>query len=329
MLNLAVLVLFANNANAQISTPSVEQGASETSPQTRVVKEEAELRRWLENMVWYHRYDRNEILHVTGLTPAALDETLQRFAITPDNAPLPDTESSIFVLPYPGGRHPRIGFLDGAIEPQRETKLSVFAPWDPGSYVVLDAPEAIWSNLGLTYLAHKHIDTIWTKQGITLEQLEWQRLDDGRYRITRELPNKISWQVTATPHRDHLAVRMSLTNGTPDMLTDLRVQMCAMLRGMHGFNEQTNDNKLFRGSLAACRNGAGDRWVILGFEPNHRSWGNQDCPCLHSDPIFPDCPAGQTQYIDGRLSFYQGTDIDAELKRIERDWKVALDTSSR
>ena len=34
------------------------------------------------------------------------------------------------MLPYPGGRHPRLGFLDGAIRPQRETKVSVFAPWE-------------------------------------------------------------------------------------------------------------------------------------------------------------------------------------------------------
>ena len=70
------------------------------------------------------------------------------------------------MLPYPGGRHPRIGFLEGAIDPQRETKLSVFTPWHDSSYVVADVPEAIWSNLGLTYLAHTHIPTIWTAQKI-------------------------------------------------------------------------------------------------------------------------------------------------------------------
>jgi hypothetical protein len=52
----------------------------------------------------------------------------------------------LFVLPYPGGRHPRIGFLDGAVNPQRETKISVSTPWDEQSYVVVDLPEAIWSN---------------------------------------------------------------------------------------------------------------------------------------------------------------------------------------
>lgn len=290
------------------------------SGQTRVTTDETELRRWLENMVWRHRYSQAEILDVTGLKPAELAQALQRFHITPLNEPLPEVDPPVCVAPYPGGRHPRTGFLDGAIEPQRETKLSIFPPWDRTSYVVLDVPEAIWSNLGLTYLAHTHIDTIWTKQGIALERQEWQRLDDGSFRLRRRLPNEIVWQVTATPHRDHLAVRMSLTNGTPKLLTDLRVQMCAMLRGMKGFERQVNENKIFRGSLAACRNDAGDRWVILGFEPNHRTWGNAPCPCLHSDPKFPDCPPGETREVHGRLSFYQGQDIDGELTRIDRQW---------
>ena len=60
-------------------------------------------------------------------------------------------DEPLLVLPYPGGRHPRTGFLEGAMRPQRETKISIFTPWDNHSYVVLDIPEAIWSNLGLTY----------------------------------------------------------------------------------------------------------------------------------------------------------------------------------
>ena len=39
------------------------------------------------------------------------------------------------VLPYPGGRHPRTGFRDGAMRPQRDTKISVFPPWKDGGYV--------------------------------------------------------------------------------------------------------------------------------------------------------------------------------------------------
>lgn len=283
---------------------------------------ETQLRHWLENMVWYHGFQREEIMQVTGLAPNQLDEALRRFNLSPGSKPLAEVDPPIFVLPYPGGRHPRIGFLDGAIDPQRETKLSIFAPWDPSSYVVLDVPEAIWSNLGLTYLAHTHIDTVWDKQGIKLDALEWIPKPDGSYFLRRELPNKIAYEVLATPHRDHLAIRMALTNGTSEKLSDLRVQMCAMLKGCKDFDQQTNDNKIFRGSLAACRNSAGDRWVILGFEPNHRTWGNAPCPCLHSDPIFPELEPGQTKYVHGWLSFYNGTDIDGELARIETRWNA-------
>jgi hypothetical protein len=123
-----------------------------------------ELRYWLENMIWYHRFTNAEITAATGLTNEEIATAMEKFDIRPDNRPKPDKDSPLVVMPYPGGRHPRIGFLEGAINPQRETKFSVFTPWDRDSYVVLDVPEAIWSNLGLTYLAHTHIDTIWTKK---------------------------------------------------------------------------------------------------------------------------------------------------------------------
>ena len=42
----------------------------------------------------------------------------------------------------------------------------------PTSYVVVDIPEAIWSNLGLTFLAHTHVPTIWSKKNIELKKLE-------------------------------------------------------------------------------------------------------------------------------------------------------------
>ena len=70
----------------------------------------------------------------------------------------------LLVLPYPGGRHPRIGFRDGAIRPQRETKASVFAPWAGrrvrgrrrarGGLV-----RAGRSKPELLYLAHTHVPT--------------------------------------------------------------------------------------------------------------------------------------------------------------------------
>jgi hypothetical protein len=298
---------------------------SPTQGQSRSTNDRESLRLWLENMVWHHRFSREEILQVTGLDAASLADALKEFNIAPENQPQPQADSPMLMLPYPGGRHPRIGFLDGAIEPQRETKLSLFTPWDRTSYTVLDVPEAIWSNLGLTYLAHTHIDTLWTKQGIELPQLEWEHQSNGSLRQVRELPNKIRYEVVATPHRDHVTIRMALTNGTQAELSDLRVQMCAMLKAMKGFDQQTNENKVFRSPFAACRNVAGDRWVILGFRKNHKTWGNPPCPCLHSDPIFDPCPPGETRWVDGWFSFYEGKDIQSELDRIEAIWRTDRD----
>ena len=89
----------------------------------------------------------------------------------PDEAPARKAGDPLLVLPYPGGRHPRIGFRDGAIRPQRETKASVFAPWADGGYAVADVPEAVWfeptpSKPELLYLAHTHVPTTWDRQKV-------------------------------------------------------------------------------------------------------------------------------------------------------------------
>src|SRR5207248_8913878 len=86
----------------------------------------------------------------------------------------------------------RKGFREGAILPQRGTKVSIFTPWDPMSYVVVDLPEAIFSNLGLTFLAHTHIPTIWDARNIWLENVDWERQPDGSFSRQQRLPNQIT-----------------------------------------------------------------------------------------------------------------------------------------
>jgi hypothetical protein len=280
-------------------------------------KNDADLRYWLENMVWHHRFTTAEISDATGLSADELKAALARFNITAATAPKRAAGAPLLVMPYPGGRHPRIGFLDGAVRPQRETKVSVFTPWDPASYVVVDVPEAIWSNLGLTYLAHTHVPTIWTKQGVTLEPLEWKREAVGTFDIERRLPNGIRFGARIEPRAGEVRMEMWLTNRTREMLSDLRVQNCVMLKGAAGFNAQTNDNKVFSGPYVACRSADGKRWIITAWSPLHRGWANPPCPCLHSDPKFPDCPPGQTKRLKGWLSFYEGSDLQAELRRID------------
>jgi hypothetical protein len=251
------------------------------------------------------------------LSQEQLTAALMRFGISAATRPDRAADGPLLVLPYPGGRHPRIGFLDGAIRPQRETKVSVFTPWDDTSYVVVDVPEAIWSNLGLTYLAHTHVPTIWDKQGVTLAAQEWQHRPDGALVSTRTLPNGIEFRTVVVPRSDHVAMEMTLSNGTPELLTDLRVQNCVMLKAAAGFAAQTNDNKRFAGPYVACHDEQGQRWIITGWTPIHRGWANPPCPCLHADPKFPDCAPGETKRLRGWLSFYEGNDLQAELARID------------
>ena len=215
------------------------------------------------------------------------------------------------VWPYPGGRHPRIGFLDGAIDPQRETKISVFTPWDPHSYVVVDVPEAIWSNLGLTYLAHTHVPTVWTEKTVALPKFEWDRRSDGTLLLSRTLPNRVSFGSWVIPNGDHVAMVMWLYNGSSKTLSDLRVQNCVMLKAAEGFNALTNDNKTIANPFVACQSDKGGRWVITAWEPCHRPWANAPVPCLHSDPKFPDAEPGEWRILNGWLSFYEGENLMA------------------
>jgi hypothetical protein len=278
-----------------------------------------ELSFWLENMLVHHRYTAAEVTAATGLSADEIAETIKRLGINLAARPQRAGDAPLTVLPYPGGRHPRIAFLEGAIDPQRETKLSIFAPWVGGGYAVADVPEAIWNQTStgreLLYLAHTHVPTMWTRQNVTLQPLEWTKADRG-WRFERTLPNQVAFGTRAIAAPEHVQLEMWLTNGTNQTLKGLSVQNCVMLKGLVEFEQQTNDNKLFRQPYVACHNADKTRWIITAWEPNQRTWGNPPCPCLHSDPKFPDCEPGKSVHLRGWLSFYQGTQIDAELERI-------------
>jgi prepilin-type processing-associated H-X9-DG protein len=315
-------ILF-NDGSARFIKPQevgeLNWGAEDSTNVTNARRptDDKELKYWLENMVWYHRFTNEEIRAATGFTEKEIIAGLKKFNIWPDNRPKRAADAPLLVLPYPGGRHPRIGFLDGAIDPQRETKFSVFTPWDANSYVVADVPEAIWSNLGLTYLAHTHIDTIWTKKGIELPKLEWIRRSDGTLDIERKLPNGISFGMHVKPTKEAVRMELWLKNGTDQKLSDLRVQNCVMTKMSAGFEQQTNENKVLTNPYVACKSDDGRKWIITAWEYCNNPWANDKCPCFHSDPKFPDLEPGQTHKLHGWLSFYEGTDIKAEFKRIE------------
>ena len=259
-----------------------------------------------------HGYSPWEMRMATGLEISELGRFPHRPRTLTD---------SLELLPYPGGRHPRIGFRDGAVRPQRETKASVFLPWDPEGYVVIDVPEAIWHNIPggreLLYLAHTHVPTTWDRQQITLPPLEWERQRGGVLQVQRMLPNQVAFGARLTPSAEAVRMELWIHNGSTETLSGLRVQNCVMLRDAPGFNQQNTDHHHVHGPFVAAANMQQDRWIIIAWDHNQRAWGNSYCPCMHSDPQFPDCPPGETQRLRGWLSFYQGENLQQELQRIQ------------
>jgi hypothetical protein len=190
----------------------------------------------------------------------------------------------------------------------------VFLPWGSAGYVVIDVPEAIFSNLGLTYLAHTHIPTIWDVQNLWLDNLDWRR-EAGVLSNGRMLPNQVAYGVRLTPSATAVDMELWLKNDSAEALTGLRVQVCVMLKGAPEFNRQTNDNKRLTAPIAVARSETGNRWILTAWERCGRVWGNAQCPCMHSDPVLPDCPVGETVRVRGKLWFYDGNQIEEEISR--------------
>jgi peptidoglycan/xylan/chitin deacetylase (PgdA/CDA1 family) len=279
---------------------------------------------WLKNMLQDHGYSLEEAAATSGLSVAEVEREAKKLGLlgSPPSLSPKAMSSAIRVLPYPGGRHPRIGFLEGAILPQRGTKASVFLPWESSGYAVVDVPEAIFSNLGLTYLAHTHIPSIWDAQNLWLDNIDWKREANGLSN-SRTLPNQVAYGMRLTPSADEVEMELWLKNGSAQALTGLRVQVCVMLKGAPEFNRQTIANKRFVTPVAAVQSDKGNRWILTGWERCGRVWGNTQCPCMHADPVLPDCPAGQTVRVRGKLWFYEGNEIDEEISRQSKLFAIA------
>ena len=280
---------------------------------------------WLKNMLQDHGYSLEEAVATTGLSVAEVEREALKLGLTEDTSGTPPRRHPesvpVRVLPYPGGRHPRIGFKEGAILPHRGTKASVFLPWESSGYAVVDVPEAIFSNLGLMYLAHTHIPSIWDVQNLWLDNIDWKREASGLSN-SRTLPNQVTYGVRLTPSAKAVGMELWLKNESAETLTGLRVQVCVMLKGAPGFNRQTNDNKRLTAPIAAVRSEKSNRWILTAWERCGRVWGNTQCPCMHSDPVLPDCPAGQTVRVRGKLWFYDGNQIEEEITRQSKSFAI-------
>jgi hypothetical protein len=276
-----------------------------------------ETRYWLWNMLTRHHFSIREVSLATGFSDSEIRSVRDGPSAFHALSALDQNGAELSILPYPGGRHPRVGFQDGALFPQRETKVSLFAPWDPGSYAVADIPEAIFSDQGLIYLAHTHIVTIWDQRGIRLEPLEWDRQKPGSLSIRRQFPDHIEFGVRVNAYPRSAIFYFWLINGGALPLTRLRVQNCVLLGRLTGFDVQTNCNKIFSPPYVACRSRSGEHWIIAAARPCWRVWANPLCPCIHSDSRMDDCGPGERREFTLGITYYDGNDVEAEFQRLD------------
>ena len=117
-----------NDPAVKLRYPETEAGTTPTLP-VEVEATRADLGRWMETMFLHHGFSKAEAAEVSGLPESEVETYAERFAAA---SPEPKPGDRPRVEPYPGGRHPRIGFLDGAIDPIRGTKASVFLALEPG-----------------------------------------------------------------------------------------------------------------------------------------------------------------------------------------------------
>jgi len=91
---------------------------------------------WMKNMLQDHGYSFEEAAATSGLSVAEVEGEAKKPGLSGSvSIPSPRHQPEsvpVRLLPYPGGRHPRIGFKEGAILPQRGTKASVFWTKVPG-----------------------------------------------------------------------------------------------------------------------------------------------------------------------------------------------------
>jgi len=297
---------------------AVAEPQAQTARPPQGVADQAE---WLENMIRFHRYTAAEVRAATGLSDEVIAAALKQWGMPADaSSGSGAAGGTIRVLPYPGGRHPRLGFFEGAIDPQRDTKVSLFPPWDNGGQVVVDVPEAIWSHLGLNYLAHRHIPTIWEKAGQPLEPVEWSRRADGSLAMMRTLPDGVAFGTRVTPGVGGAEFRAWVRNGSTEALRQLSAQVCVLLGRATGFADAAAGRRILEAPFAAAADASGRRWVITAWDGLNRVWQNPPVPCIHADPRWSDCPPGETREARGWVWFFEGADPVPEFDRLRREF---------
>ena len=212
--------------------------------------------------------------------------------------------------------------------------------WSSEEFIWLDFPEAIFSGSDLIFLSH--IDTRFPAKYNNLPKIEWQNMNDG-IRFERELPNGIKFGGSVVK-KDKISVELKIWiyNGSSEPFTDIKLQTCAYLNEIEEFEKNSNANKLVHtpklgwtplnkaqhmedlqsNYYVGWRGGpkVADLPVIIAlsevenhlvaltwFDNTYSIIGNENHPCFHADPFFPDIKPGQKHTITGELIFFEGS----------------------
>ncbi len=205
------------------------------------------------------------------------------------------------VAPFPGLEHPRVGFQEGAIAPRRGTKAMAFLPWDPDSFVIIDVPEVIFSGRRILHMSHTDQPSIWDERNMVIEDRDWIRNGEA-LESKWIMPDTLDYGARVTPAANNaIDLELWITNKSNETFTQLRLMSCILLKWAKGLNELTAANKELTKTYARVSD-AGHS-VTIEWENAGRTWGNPKIPCMHCDPLIPDCKPGETVRAHGKLTF--------------------------
>jgi len=238
-----------------------------------------------------------------------------------------------------------IHIIKGAWRPLfgSENVVWVKPSWPGNEYFWLDFPEAIWMKGQLFYLGHvsERFPSYYSNH---LDDIKWKE-SKGSVSYERILSNGVRFGGSVIKRNENeIALEIWIENGTKDTLEEVFLQTCSFLYPMKEFNQMTNDNKVIhvpdRGwvtlteaitdgknykeqgkyhtgwlsgpkivdlpyIIATSRDGR--RHIAFGWFDNTYSFiGNENHPCFHADPFFPDLSPGERKTIQGEIIFFEG-----------------------
>ena len=227
----------------------------------------------------------------------------------------------------------------------------VSPPWDSDGFIWLDFPEAVFTHQGLLFLSHysSRFPTIFPD---ALPAIAWDK-GNNSVQVERVLPNQVSFKARVEQKSENTAgLTITIKNGSPGTVQDIKLQTCAYLRACKEFAEYSNKSKYvhtpqngWQTMYEAASNEKEEGTYRIGWRAGRKlldrpyivtlsaqaqrlaamTWfkdtfavtGNPQHPCMHADPYVKDLGPGESATVRGELVFFEGSleQFDASISR--------------